>query len=38
MVIARGGVVRRERAFIAIGMEADVFVLRSSIDRCEELD
>ena len=37
MVIG-GGVVGMNAAFIAIGMEADVFVFDKSIDRLRELD
>jgi alanine dehydrogenase len=38
VLIIGGGVVGMNAAFIAIGMEADVFVFDSSIDRLRELD
>jgi len=38
VVIIGGGLVGINAAFIAIGMEADVFVLDKSIDRLRELD
>jgi alanine dehydrogenase len=38
VVIIGGGVVGMNAAFIAIGMEADVYVLDRSIDRLRELD
>jgi alanine dehydrogenase len=38
VMIIGGGVVGMNAAFIAIGMEADVFVLDTSIDRLRELD
>jgi alanine dehydrogenase len=38
VMIIGGGVVGMHAAFIAIGMEADVFVFDSSIDRLRELD
>jgi alanine dehydrogenase len=38
VMIIGGGVVGMNAAFIAIGMEADVFVFDSSIDRLRELD
>src|SRR6266480_4650129 len=38
VMIICGGVVGMHAAFIAIGMEADVFVFDSSIDRLRELD
>ena len=38
VVIIGGGVVGMNAAFIAIGMEADVFVYDTSIDRLRELD
>jgi alanine dehydrogenase len=38
VMIVGGGVVGMNAAFIAIGMEADVFVLDKSIDRLRELD
>ena len=37
-MILGGGVVGMNAAFIAIGMEADVFVYDISIDRLRELD
>src|ERR671933_895265 len=38
VVVIGGGVVGMNAAFIAIGMEADVFVLDRNIDRLRELD
>jgi alanine dehydrogenase len=38
VVVIGGGVVGMNAAFIAMGMEADVFVLDRSIDRLRELD
>ena len=38
VMIIGGGVVGQNAAFIAIGMEADVFVFDRSIDRLRELD
>ncbi len=38
VVVIGGGVVGQNAAFIAIGMEADVFVLDRNIDRLRELD
>jgi alanine dehydrogenase len=38
VMIVGGGVVGMNAAFIAIGMEADVFVFDTSIDRLRELD
>jgi alanine dehydrogenase len=38
VMIIGGGVVGRNAAFIAIGMEADVFVFDRNIDRLRELD
>jgi alanine dehydrogenase len=38
VIVIGGGVVGMNAAFIAIGMEADVFVLDKSIDRLRELD
>jgi alanine dehydrogenase len=38
VVVIGGGVVGMNAAFIAIGMEADVFVLDRSVDRLRELD
>jgi alanine dehydrogenase len=38
VVIIGGGVVGMHAAFIAIGMEAEVFVLDRSVDRLRELD
>ena len=38
VMIIGGGVVGMNAAFIAIGMEADVFVFDKSIDRLRELD
>jgi alanine dehydrogenase len=38
VIIIGGGVVGMHAAFIAIGMEADVFVFDTSIDRLRELD
>ena len=38
VLIIGGGVVGMNAAFIAIGMEADVFVFDTSIDRLRELD
>jgi alanine dehydrogenase len=38
VVVVGGGVVGMNAAFIAIGMEADVFVYEKSIDRLRELD
>ena len=38
VVIIGGGVVGQNAAFIAMGMEADVFVLDRNIDRLRELD
>ena len=38
VMIVGGGVVGMNAAFIAIGMEADVFVYEKSIDRLRELD
>jgi alanine dehydrogenase len=38
VMIIGGGVVGMNAAFIAIGMEADVFVFEKSIDRLRELD
>src|SRR4029078_10598018 len=38
VMIIGGGVVGQNAAFIAIGMEADVFVFDKSIDRLRELD
>src|SRR5204862_4678470 len=38
VVVIGGGVVGLNAAFIAMGMEADVFVLDRSIDRLRELD
>jgi alanine dehydrogenase len=38
VMIIGGGVVGQNAAFIAIGMEADVFVLDRNIDRLRELD
>jgi alanine dehydrogenase len=38
VIIIGGGVVGMNAAFIAIGMEADVFVFDTSIDRLRELD
>ena len=38
VVVIGGGVVGMNAAFIAIGMEADVFVFDKSIDRLRELD
>ena len=37
-MIIGGGVVGMNAAFIAVGMEADVFVFDKSIDRLRELD
>src|SRR6476661_8338027 len=38
VIVIGGGVVGMNAAFIAIGMEADVFVYEKSIDRLRELD
>jgi alanine dehydrogenase len=38
VIVIGGGVVGMNAAFIAIGMEADVFVFEKSIDRLRELD
>jgi alanine dehydrogenase len=38
VLVVGGGVVGMNAAFIAIGMEADVFVFEKSIDRLRELD
>jgi alanine dehydrogenase len=38
VIVVGGGVVGMNAAFIAIGMEADVFVFEKSIDRLRELD
>ena len=38
VIIIGGGVVGMNAAFIAVGMEADVFVFDTSIDRLRELD
>ncbi len=38
IVVVGGGVVGQSAAFIAIGMEAEVFVLDRNIDRLRELD
>jgi alanine dehydrogenase len=38
LIVIGGGVVGMNAAFIAIGMEADVFVFDTSIDRLRELD
>ena len=38
VMVIGGGVVGMNAAFIAIGMEADVFVFDKSIDRLRELD
>ena len=38
VMVIGGGVVGMNAAFIAIGMEADVFVYDKSIDRLRELD
>ncbi len=38
VMVVGGGVVGMNAAFIAIGMEADVFVFEKSIDRLRELD
>jgi alanine dehydrogenase len=38
VMVVGGGVVGMNSAFIAIGMEADVFVFEKSIDRLRELD
>jgi alanine dehydrogenase len=38
VIVVGGGVVGMNSAFIAIGMEADVFVFEKSIDRLRELD
>ena len=38
VLVIGGGVVGMNAAFIAIGMEADVFVFDRSIDRLRELD
>jgi alanine dehydrogenase len=38
VIVIGGGVVGMNAAFIAIGMEADVFVFDTSIDRLRELD
>jgi alanine dehydrogenase len=38
VIVIGGGVVGQNAAFIAIGMEADVFVLDRNIDRLRELD
>src|SRR3989475_8537171 len=38
VMIIGGGVVGMNAAFIAIGMEADVFIYDTSIDRLRELD
>jgi alanine dehydrogenase len=38
VIVIGGGVVGMQAAFIAIGMEADVFVLDRNIDRLRELD
>src|SRR2546423_1076546 len=38
VVVIGGGVVGMNAAFIAMGMEADVFVLDRSVDRLRELD
>ncbi len=38
VIVIGGGVVGQNAAFVAIGMEADVFVFDKSIDRLRELD
>jgi alanine dehydrogenase len=38
VIVVGGGVVGMNAAFVAIGMEADVFVFEKSIDRLRELD